>query len=166
MIVHSRRVVASAPGKIILNGEHFVVHGSYAVSAAIDKRVRVTVSETTGQEFEIVSNEESSRVFSDDERFTAAKSVLRTAIKHYGNPPAGIRIEIKSEIPPGSGLGSSAATSVATSAAIASFMGKSPSNEEVLKLASEGEKSVHGNPSGIDTEASLLGGIFLFIKKS
>ncbi len=156
----------SAPGKIILSGEHFVVHGSYAVSAAIDRRVRVAISETPGQEFEIVSNEESSHLFADDERFKAAKSVLRRAIEQYGSPPTGIRVEIESEIPPGSGLGSSAATSVATSAAFVSFMGKSVSSEEVLRLASEGEKSVHGNPSGIDMRASYLGGIFLFNKGS
>ena len=34
--------IASAPGKIILFGEHFVVHGTKAILAAIDKRVTVT----------------------------------------------------------------------------------------------------------------------------
>ena len=34
--------IASAPGKIILFGEHFVVHGTKAILAAIDKRVEVT----------------------------------------------------------------------------------------------------------------------------
>jgi len=34
--------VASAPAKIILFGEHFVVHGTPAILAAIDKRVTVT----------------------------------------------------------------------------------------------------------------------------
>jgi len=34
--------VASAPAKIILFGEHFVVHGTKAILAAIDKRVTVT----------------------------------------------------------------------------------------------------------------------------
>jgi len=34
--------IASAPAKIILFGEHFVVHGTKAILAAIDKRVTVT----------------------------------------------------------------------------------------------------------------------------
>ena len=38
--------VASAPGKIILFGEHFVVHGTKAILAAIDKRVTVTTTIT------------------------------------------------------------------------------------------------------------------------
>ncbi len=166
MKLPSGRVIASAPGKIILAGEHFVVHGSYAVAAAIDRRVRVSISKTPGHESEIVSNKHRSLVFSDDNRFSAVKSVLRSAIDQYGKPRWNFKVEIHSEIPPNSGLGSSAATSVATSAAIASFLGKNLSTDDVLKLAAQGERSVHGNPSGIDTEASLLGGIFLFSKKS
>jgi len=38
--------IASAPGKIILFGEHFVVHGTKAILAAIDKRVTVTSTVT------------------------------------------------------------------------------------------------------------------------
>ena len=33
--------IAEAPGKIIISGEHFVVHGSNALAAAIDKTVTV-----------------------------------------------------------------------------------------------------------------------------
>ena len=36
--------IASAPGKVILFGEHFVVHGLQAVLGAIDKHVTVTSS--------------------------------------------------------------------------------------------------------------------------
>ena len=38
--------IASAPAKIILFGEHFVVHGTKAILAAIDKRVTVTTTFT------------------------------------------------------------------------------------------------------------------------
>ena len=38
--------IASAPAKIILFGEHFVVHGTKAILAAIDKRVTVTSTVT------------------------------------------------------------------------------------------------------------------------
>ena len=41
--------IASAPGKIILFGEHFVVHGTKAILAAIDKRVTVTSTITPGK---------------------------------------------------------------------------------------------------------------------
>ena len=47
--------VASAPGKIILFGEHFVVHGTPAILAAIDKRVTVTTTTTKKQTLKINS---------------------------------------------------------------------------------------------------------------
>ena len=47
--------IASAPGKIILFGEHFVVHGTKAILAAIDKRVTVTTTTTQKQTLKINS---------------------------------------------------------------------------------------------------------------
>jgi mevalonate kinase len=159
------RVVASAPGKIILTGEHFVVHDSLALCAAIDKRVRVEILLSPGK-YDIISNKRRSNVFADDGRFRAAKTVLKEAMDRYGANQKGFRVEISSEIPQGSGLGSSAATSVATAAAISSYLGIDPSPAEILKLADLGEKSVHGSPSGIDTRASQYGGIFLYDKRN
>jgi len=47
--------IASAPAKIILFGEHFVVHGTKAILAAIDKRVTVTTTTTEKQTLKINS---------------------------------------------------------------------------------------------------------------
>jgi len=47
--------IASAPGKIILFGEHFVVHGTPAILAAIDKRVTVTSTFTENKTLKINS---------------------------------------------------------------------------------------------------------------
>ncbi len=47
--------IASAPAKIILFGEHFVVHGTKAILAAIDKRVTVTTTFTENKTIKINS---------------------------------------------------------------------------------------------------------------
>ena len=47
--------IASAPAKIILFGEHFVVHGTDAILAAIDKRVTVTSSFTDNNTIKVNS---------------------------------------------------------------------------------------------------------------
>ncbi|MGI0079943.1 MAG: mevalonate kinase [Nitrososphaerales archaeon] len=159
-------ITTSAPGKVILTGEHFVVHGSHAVAAAINKRARATVSPTKELESEIVSDGVTSPVLRDDGLFQVIKSVVASIFKEYGKPKSKFRIQIDSEIPQGSGLGSSAAIAVATSAALTSFMGEKMSNDQIRDLASVGEKSVHGNPSGIDTQASLQGGVFLFNREN
>ncbi len=159
-------MTASAPGKIIIIGEHFVVYGSYAIAAAITKRARVTVSGTSGKETLIFSNDMKSKLSEHSGRFSAVKEVVRALYEKYGPPENGIRIDIQSDIPLGSGLGSSAAISVATAGAVSRFMGHDLQHEEIATFAGRGEKSVHGNPSGIDTAASLYGGMILFSRKT
>jgi len=47
---------ASAPGKVILFGEHFVVYGVKAILRAIDKRITVTAEKTEEKKISIKSN--------------------------------------------------------------------------------------------------------------
>jgi mevalonate kinase len=157
-------VTASAPGKIILTGEHYVVHGSTAIAAAINLRARVTVSLQNEHESRIISRDSVSPALKNDGRFPVVKSVIRKIFEHYGRLGKDFDVKIDSDIPLGSGLGSSAAVSVATSAAFARLKGKSLSKEEIWEIAHQGEKTVHGNPSGIDTWTSLRGGIIMFRK--
>jgi mevalonate kinase len=161
-----RQSTASAPGKVILSGEHFVVHGSYSVAAAISKRVSVSIREIRGTKSQIVSTGVTSDLDSDDGRFPAVKTVARTILSEARKeaPRITFQISISSEIPPGSGLGSSSAVSVASAAALMDFLGLSWNKAEIANFALRGEKAVHGNPSGIDIQASLLGGMILFKK--
>ncbi len=160
------KVTASAPGKVIIIGEHFVVHGSYAVAAAIDKRATVTVSKENAAESVILSQGQKEVLLDDHGKFSAARSVARRIFEEFGQPDGSISLEIDSEIPLGSGLGSSAAVSVATTAALAKFLGHDLTNEKIAEISAIGEMSVHGNPSGIDTAASLYGGMILFSRKT
>jgi mevalonate kinase len=154
-------VTASAPGKIIIVGEHFVVHGAYAVAAAIDRRVRVTVSEAGRNSF-VTSGNRSSLLFKNDGQFSAVKAVARKAIQDCGKPSQSLRVKIASNIPSGSGLGSSAAVVLATAAACSKFLGQNFEKAKIAEIALLGERLVHGNPSGIDIESSLAGGLLLF----
>ncbi len=161
-------VTASSPGKIIIVGEHFVVHEAYAVAAAINKRVTVIASKDGTRKVRFVSQGRDyyfpgtlARRF-----FPAPSSVMNEIFERFGKCEEGMSIEIRSEIPRGSGLGSSAAVSVATAAAVTRIMGKKLSLEEISKIAMKGEAAIHGNPSGIDVETSLRGGVVLFSKSS
>jgi mevalonate kinase len=159
-------VAASAPGKVIITGEHFVVHGSYAVAAAINKRATIEISESNSGSSIVYSNKTRSPLFLNDGRFVAVKKVARSILEEYGKGGESIALSISSEIPDGSGLGSSAAVSIATAASLLRFLGRNDDYDNISKFASLGEKEVHGNPSGIDISACLNGGIILFNKKS
>lgn len=78
----------------------------------------------------------------------------------------GFHAVIDSDIPIGSGMGSSAATSVAFTAALAGYLGLELSLEEISQIAFRAEELVHGKPSGIDNTVSTYGGMILYKKGS
>lgn len=214
-------VTARAPGKIILSGEHAVVHGTTAVAASINLYTSITLrlpspSETNdtlklhlkdiGLEFswpigrikEALSEldgidcstpttcsgkfAESISALVEEQNIPEAKIALASGVSAFlwlytciqGFKPA--TVTVTSELPLGSGLGSSAAICVALSATFLAFS-KSMSldkghqgwldfgeNElELLnKWAFEGEKIIHGKPSGIDNTVSTYGNMIKF----
>lgn len=151
-----KRVKVSAPGKIILSGEHSVVYGCPAILAAIDRRLSVGVEKTRGG-LEIVSGEPPDLV---KHAFKKTKEVFREKIGK------GLKITIDSQIPVGRGLGSSAALAVAVTGAIFKLVNQSWSEEKINKIAYEIEKKQHGNPSGGDNAVSTHGGFLWFRKET
>lgn len=160
-------VTASAPGKVILAGEHFVVKGEPAVALAVNLRVYVTVKE--GREnITIKSNYLKNKVTLSLYNLGNTKSkigkvvatILKSLTKDGDIPP--LDIVINSEIPPRYGMGSSAALSVALIKALSEYLGLKLNREEVNEIAYKAEEVVHGTPSGIDNTVSTYGGIIVF----
>lgn len=139
-------------GKMILLGEHAVVHARPALAASLQEGVRVRVH----------SAPRGNRLLPEgsDPRLAAA---LTIAAQDAGIPPdLGLRLEIETELPVGAGLGSSAALAVALVRALAAGLSQDPSSAEVMRRANEIEKIFHGTPSGIDTATATLGGVLRF----
>ncbi len=147
---------ASAPGKIILFGEHFVVHGTGAILCAIDRRATVTAEQTNDG---MVSIESSigSVVSEQGRRISDINQELRP-FYHLADGMGGVRITIDSEIPVGAGLGSSSACCVAGAAAVLG-LGGNAGREDVLRLAVEAERTMFENTSGADCAVCTYGGI-------
>ncbi len=139
----------SAPGKIYLFGEHAVVYGEPAIACAIELRTRVCAKKSNV--IKISSNLGKTALDFDVHPYVSA------AIKKMGSP--GVSIEITSDIPVGSGLGSSAAVTIATLAAINIEFGLGYENEELARIGHEIEKEVQGAASPTDTFVSTFGGV-------
>ena len=159
---------ASAPGKVILFGEHFVVYGVKAILCAINKRISVTAEKSQECKISIKSNIgnltlEPNKSISEID--SPLKPFYYLANKMIQNQNTGIEIIVESEIPLGVGLGSSSACCVAGAAAISRLFDKT-SKEEILKLAIEAEKTIFENTSGADCTVCTYGGIMEFDKKS
>jgi mevalonate kinase len=173
--------IASAPGKIILLGEHFVVYGSKAILAAIDKRVTVTSSLTEDKTIKIKSrlgtlevpiSSSHEEVKSEFRPFVYLANKLINSNQNVN----GMEIEINSDIPVGVGLGSSSACCVAATASIyglveegsgaglASLQMKKLSSEEIVEISIEAEKTIFPDTSGADCTVCTYGGMIVYDK--
>lgn len=159
---------ASAPGKVILFGEHFVVYGVKAILCAIDKRITVSAEKTKEQKISIISNIgklELEKNISLSEINSPLKPFYFLANKIIKNHDAGIEIKVESDIPLGVGLGSSSACCVAGAAAISRLFSNT-TKQEILKLAIEAEKTIFQNTSGADCTVCTYGGIMEYDKEN
>ena len=155
--------IASAPGKIILFGEHFVVHGTKAILAAIDKRVTVTSTFTENKTIKVNSQLGTIEVPISSSH-EEVKSEFRPFVYLANNiinseqNASGLEITIDSDIPIGVGLGSSSACCVAAAASISELFNEL-SSEEILKMSIEAEKTIFPDTSGADCTVCTYGGM-------
>lgn len=212
-------IKVSAPGKVILHGEHAVVYGKSAVAASVNLRSHLQLSLNEQGKVDIdlpavglkrswlvreiaeavkihndvsmcndgieISDELRSSVTTligadngsqKEELALTTFLLLYTAIcSRNGNLPA-LDMKIQSEIPIGAGLGSSASLSVCLVTALLLQQGlitepkQDPKGQEwsekdldlINKWAFEGEKIMHGRPSGIDNSVATFGGAIKF----
>ena len=154
--------IASAPGKIILFGEHFVVHGTKAILAAIDKRVTVTSTFTENKTIKVNSQLGTIEVpkgASHEEVKSEFRPFVYLANKLlYPNQNVnGLEITIDSDIPIGVGLGSSSACCVAAAASISKLF--TFYHQSILKLSIEAEMTIFPDTSGADCTVCTYGGM-------
>ncbi len=162
----NNRIVVSAPCKIHLLGEHAVVYGKPALLATVDLRVKVNVSPRhSGTPRGIF---DFSRIDSGVALLPRMTDIFEPILKKKFSLKkiSPYSFKISSDIPIGSGLGSSAAISVAYFGAMLLFLGKPWDLETINALAYTAEKAFHGNPSGGDNSAVCYGGLVLYQKKN
>ena len=167
-------VIASAPAKVILFGEHFVVYGEPAIVLAIDKRAYAKVETRNDKRVYTrstnlgISGYFEENVFhpetGDEHARYKLEPIKRVVDKIFeiSGKNIGLDVEIRSTVPVAAGLGSSAAVAAATAIAVAEVLGIKLSKQEVFRITFEAERVVHGTPSGVDPAISTFGGTLLF----
>ena len=148
-------VCYSAPGRVILSGEHSVMYGKPTLSCAIDKRLAITFTQAKKTAYK-------DAVMPILEK-TAVEFLNRKNIKTKNTS---YTYSIESTIPIGRGLGSSAAYCACISAGLLElFTGDEWSKEEINMCAYQMEKHFHKNSSGVDTSTSIMGGLIYYRKE-
>jgi len=150
-------------GKVILFGEHFVVHGIPGIVSAIDSTTEAKVRKT-GNQIVIKDERKTAKGYSQEKKLQQLESIDRMLKKMGINHETALEIWIGGTLPGFSGLGASAASSVAIARAIAETFNMKLTDERINNIAYEGEKAYAGTPSGIDNTAATFGGLLWFQK--
>jgi mevalonate kinase len=179
-------MIAQAPGKLILSGEHAVVYGQPAIVTAVRKHVRAEFAESASgyrvclPDFErelLLSGSEldalHSRLRSQHAAFRRgeiaigevmpdpmelAPFALACVRQRIELPPA--TITVRFVLPVGGGMGASAALAVSVLRGAWAWAGERA--QAIFDDAMACERLRHGNPSGVDPWASLHGGMLRF----
>lgn len=157
---------ASAPAKTILFGEHSVVYDEPAIAGAVNKRAYVTIKESENDKtiFRAPDIGFEAELLTEEKKYILIKGkpgiiryILDALYKVHDHSP--IDITLNSNVPIGSGLGSSAAVTVATLAALYRYHNIRFNKQSLAHDAHMVEQDVQGVASPLDTLVSTYGGL-------
>ncbi|MEM9728024.1 MAG: hypothetical protein AAF997_05520, partial [Myxococcota bacterium] len=149
-------------GKVILFGEHAVVHGYPAIAVGIERGVTASAEPASEDRLSIAPW---NLALAPDPHGEPLERAFAVALEGYRERPA-LSIRADVELPAGAGLGCSAAIGVAVLDAIDEALGNMRDREALAEAALAWEAVFHGNPSGVDNTMSAVGGVALFRKGS
>ena len=167
---HPAQVVARAPGRVNLIGEHTDYNDGYVLPIAVPQSTWVAaaardeLSGATGGELRVHSvNLDETQVWPIDAwcgrslpHWTSYVAGVTALLRQRGMPPRCIDLLIHSEVPVGAGLSSSAALTVAVGTALTALAAMTLSLPELAALCRAAEHGFAGVPCGVMDQYAAL----------
>lgn len=171
-IINKKMAKASAPGKLMLLGEHSVVYGHPCIVTAVNQRLAVTVERNGEDIFYLEAPDLGltaySKTIDDLGKKPVPKSVrfIETLYKHFLEKypqDTSIHVITNSEFSSYVGFGSSSAVTVAFAKALTELYGVKLSNKELFDMCYQAVIDVQGVGSGFDLAAAIWGGTIYYV---
>jgi len=164
-----KKITVSAPGKLMLFGEHAVVYGRPCIVTAVNQRMHATVElidqpifQLNAPDVQIKNYKKPMSDLGNGEIPKGAKFV-EIAVGNFGVRKGGLSITTKSEFSSQFGFGSSSASTVCVIKALSELSGKKLSNRQIFDLSYKTILDVQGKGSGFDIAAAIYGGTLYFL---
>jgi len=171
-MLQNKRITVSAPGKLMLLGEHAVVYGHPCLVTAVDQRMRATVElldnlnlELEAEDVKVMGYKKTLSQLGVGDIPKGAKFV-EIALKNINDKyplKSGIKITTKSEFSSQFGFGSSSASTVCVVKAMSEILNLNLSNKEIFDLSFKTVLDIQGKGSGFDVAAAVYGGTLYFV---
>ena len=161
-------LIARAPMRISFGGggtdleAYYAKYGGLVISSAINKYFYAVITTDESDDLQVISADYRSlfRHSPYNDLFWDGDLALPKAILHHFGIRRGINLFVASEVPPGTGLGSSSAAAVTMVRAISTLVEQPLTKQQVAELASYIEIGKMGMPIGKqDQYASAFGGL-------
>ena len=153
MTNHKQKGEGHAHAKIILFGEHTVVHGQPAIAFPM-KQIGLHATATSRPGDLCLDVDIYSGPLADaPSRLSPLVTVIEATLDLMEHPLSGVRVECDGDIPMERGLGSSAAGATAIVNALTDYTGHQLDDHRRYELVQAGERVAHGSPSGLDASS-------------
>ncbi len=149
--ISEKTAIGAANSKLILVGEHAVVHGQPAIAIPFPLVGVESIVEYVPGAVKLDSTFYHGPIESAPSSLEGIVNCIKDTLEFLELPCKDLMIQIKSSIPPGKGLGSSASVAIAVIKSLFNYADQTYTEEELLRLANVAETYAHGAPSGIDS---------------
>jgi mevalonate kinase len=170
-------IIVSAPGKLMLMGEHSVVFDKACIVTAVNERMQTIVQKIDQKT--LVLKAEDLNLFNYQKEISElgqkevpkgarfVEFIVKNIFEKYNleNQNFGLTVETKSEFSSEFGFGSSSSVTVCVAKAISQLFNLNLSNQELFEICYQSVLQVQGKGSGFDIASGIWGGTILFQNK-
>ena len=166
------KITVSAPGKLMLLGEHAVVYNHPCLVTAVDQRMHAKAETLDSLEFQLEAEDVKvtgyKKPLSDSGKGDIPKGAqfVEIAVKNISEKyplKTGLRVTTSSEFSSQFGFGSSSASTVCTIKGVSELFGLSLTDREIFDLSYKTVLDIQGKGSGFDIAAAVYGGTLYFV---